>query len=398
MKSRKSLVSLLVLGLTIAAPGCRFAAPERKTQSDGHAQNDIALTQNQIRLRLRGLVGPMCGEIEQTADRIIAGTTDRAVEREALEWKIEAVPAMRGALFQPDPFTALTDSWVLCNQMADYFETGPGKTALGESSPAAVDTCRRLEESLAEVAATMTVSGDVSKVRAYARQWAADHPMKHSIAGRESTLSRVLDRDAAGTFSTGEVVAEITTAVDDLSRRLDIYSDQLVRQARWEADLLTLEILTDVPLDQALPLAERAVRTAERAASTVDRLAPAVERAVVVAESTPKLITSEREAAIKAMRNELARTIQFMQEERIAALAQLTEERIAVLKNLGERLETERKALAEDLDQISLRVVDHAVWRLAQLGAVIMAALFIGAVLLLLLTRRLFPRVHSPHS
>jgi hypothetical protein len=92
----------------------------------------------------------MCGEIEETADRIAAGTTNRSVQRAALEWKIEAVPAMRGALFQPDPLTALVDSWALCNQMADYFETGPGNAALGDSSPIAVATCHRLEETLAQ--------------------------------------------------------------------------------------------------------------------------------------------------------------------------------------------------------------------------------------------------------
>jgi len=42
------------------------------------------------------------------------------------------------------------DTWVLCNQMADYFETRPGKPALGNSSPTAVATCRRLEEMVAQ--------------------------------------------------------------------------------------------------------------------------------------------------------------------------------------------------------------------------------------------------------
>ena len=82
---------------------------------------------NQIRLRLRAMVGPACGEIEQTADQISAGTTNAAVQRAALLWKIEGVPALRAALFQPDPYTAQFDSWVLCFQMADYFETGPGQ-------------------------------------------------------------------------------------------------------------------------------------------------------------------------------------------------------------------------------------------------------------------------------
>ena len=132
------------------------------------------------------------------------------------------------------------------------------------------------------------------------------------------------------------------------------------------------------------------MRTAEQAAATLDRLAPAVERAVVVAESAPKLITSEREAAIKVLQEDLARSIRFMQEERITALEYLTQERIAALKSLEQKIEDERKGLTQDLDRISVQVVDHAIWRVAQLAAVILVALFIGAVLLLLLTRRLF--------
>lgn len=204
----------------------------------------------------------------------------------------------------------------------------------------------------------------------------------------------MLERDAMGTLSTGEVLTDVTTTIDDLSRRLEVYSGQLVRQARWEADLLQSEIVADLRVDQALPLAERGVRAAEQAAATVDRLTPAVERAVAVAENVPKLITSEREAAIKALQDELARTIRFVQEERIAALAHLTEERIAALKTLDERLEFERKAVAEDLDRISVQIVDHAIWRVTQLVAVTLVLLFISGVLLLLVTRRLFPPVH----
>jgi hypothetical protein len=57
------------------------------------------------------LVDPMCGDIEQAADVIIAGTTNRAVQQAALRWKIEGVPALK-ALFQSDPFRAVMDTWV----------------------------------------------------------------------------------------------------------------------------------------------------------------------------------------------------------------------------------------------------------------------------------------------
>lgn len=381
-------VLLGALLLAVGACGCRFAMPEPKMKASVHAQKDVAANYNQIRLRVRAMVGPACGLIEQAADQIIAGTTNAAVQRAALLWKIEAVPALRAALFQPDPYTAQFDSWVLCNQMKDYFETGPGQAALGESSRIAVAACRRLEDQMNQVAASMTISGDVTKGRAFAKKWAREHPIHHSIADRESTLSRVLERDSSGNITTGQAVTEITTTVDDLNRRLEIYSDQLFRQGRWEAELFKSELMSELPVAQALPLAERAVKSAEQAVATVDRLAPAIERAVGVTENAPKLIASEREAAIKALQDELTRTIKFVQEERVAALDRLTIERLAAIKDLQVTVVAERKALTQDLEQISLKVVDHAFWRAAQLLAAVLVLLAIGLVAVLIFLKR----------
>ena len=111
-----------------------------------------------------------------------------------------------------------------------------------------------------------------------------------------------------------------------------------------------------------------------------------------------RLTSSEREVAIKALQDELTRTMRFVREERIAALAQLTQERIAALKSLEQRLELERKGLSEDLDRITAKVVDQALWRFAQLSVLILVALFTGLVLLLLLARRFFAPVQPPKA
>jgi hypothetical protein len=386
MLKTRTLFGALLLGFL--ATGCRFAMPERKMKESVHASKDVAATYNQVRLRVRAMVGPACGEIEQTADQIVTGTTNTSVQRAALLWKIEGVPALRAALFQPDPYTAQFDSWVLYFQMADYFETGPGKAWLGDASPIAVAACRRLEQEMNRVAASMTFSGDVTKGRAFAKKWARDHPIRHSISDRESTLSRVLERDSAGSISTGQAVAEITTTVDDLNRRLEIYSDQLFRQGRWEAELFKSELMADLPVVQALPLAERAVKSAEQAVATVDRLAPAIERAVGVAETAPKWIATEREAAIKAVQDELTRTIKFVQEERVAALDRLTSERLAAIKDLQTTVVAERKALTSDIEQISLKVVDHAFWRATQLLAGVLVVFAIGLAFTVVVFKR----------
>ena len=132
------------------------------------------------------------------------------------------------------------------------------------------------------------------------------------------------------------------------------------------------------------------MQSAERATATLDSLAPAFERAVAVAESTPALVASERTAAIDAFGKELTRTIAFLQEERIAALRQVTSERIAAIHAISQAMTEERKALDQDLKRMGLELVDHAVWRLAQLVAAVLIVLGVGTVAILFLVRRLF--------
>ena len=82
------LLPVLVAALLVTGTGCRMALPERPIEAKVHPQQDFAVNQHQVRLRMRALVDPMCGAIEQTADAISAGTTNRTVQQAALHWKI----------------------------------------------------------------------------------------------------------------------------------------------------------------------------------------------------------------------------------------------------------------------------------------------------------------------
>jgi hypothetical protein len=369
---------------------------------------------------MRSLVEPFAGEIEQTADTIIAGTSDRSVKRAAIQWKIEGVPAVRGALFQPDPFTAVFDTWVLTNQMANYFESGPGRAALASAAPLAVETSRRMEQELTDVATTFTISKDVSKVRATAKQWAVDHPIRYAIRDRETALSRVTERDVGVEWTAGEVIAEMATTADDLHREIQIYSNHLFRQARWEAELLKLDLRTE----ELMPLAERAVTSGERAVVTLDALTPSIKTAADAASKAadaasnaaskvpadiPTLVTSERIAAVDAINEDLKRTLTFLQGERIAALLQISEERIAAMKHLSEErvailkevreiAANERLALSQDIEQASYKVVDRAAWRLAQIVAATLVSVLLSALILLFIIRKLFVSPAEPHQ
>jgi len=361
--------SALLCGLLLA--GCHSVPPENRIDARYHSPGDISANSEQIRLRMRSLVQPMTGAVVEAADRIAATATDPSVRRAALLWKIQAVPALREALFQPNPLTAGFDTWVLTNQMADYFESGPGRRQLGSSHIIALETCRKLENEMARVAGSMTRSGDMSNVRKFARQWAADHPIRGEISARQSTLSRITEREVAASFSAMQDLRNVTLTVDDLNRRIEVYSAQLLDQTRWQAELFTGDLADRFEAEKALPLAERSVQ--------------ALERSVGVLETAPVLIATERAAAFDSLSAELSRTITFIQNERIAAL-----------QDLRDTVVEERKELVRELSAISFLAVDRAFFRLAQLVAMALLALFLAAVALLFLTRRLFPPDSRP--
>ena len=386
----------LVAGLALASSGCRLTAPKFKHDAKIHPSQDIAANFEQTRLFTRGQVQPLSELIVTAADQIIAGTTNRAIQRQALLWKLEAVPALRQALFRPNPLGAVLDAWVMAFQMDDYFAKGAGKTALGDAHLIAVKACRQLETELATIATSFTLSKDISHARSFAQQWATEHPMRGSIAGRESTVNRVLHGDVITSLSTSEAMATATVTLDDLQRRLEIYSAQLPDQARWQAELFALDQAQELQLQRLLPLAEQAVKSIALAGASVDRLVPPVERVAAVAENTPKLMADERDAAIKALQAELTRALAFVQEERVAVLKQLRAERVAVLQEMRDVVRQEHQALVPDMDRAGVKLADHVFLRTAQLAAACLLAGFLGGVLLLYLARRVFARSTPP--
>ncbi len=87
--------------------------------------------------------------------------------------------------------------------------------------------------------------------------------------------------------------------------------------------------------------------------------------------------------------------IAFLEKERIVALKQVTEERIAALNTISQAVSQERNALERDMERVGVQLVDHAIWRLAQLLAAVLACLGVGTVGILLLVRKLFFKPES---
>ncbi len=380
----------LICGLFWLTAGCRSVAPRQGASGHIHPRADIVVNSEQARLRVRALVEPYCGAIVASADRIGEGTTNRVIHREALLWKMEAVPAMRAALFQSNPFLAFTDAWVLLWQMIDHFEKGQGSQALGEFAPLAVATCQRLEEELRAVGEGFTGSGDLTPIRDFVREWAAEHPIRHSITARESVLSHFTAFEVQERFSMPEVAGNVVVTLDDLSRRLDIYSAQALEQSRWQAELFAMDLAVDYQFDQTLKLATNAVLSTELAVESLNRIVGPLEQTLAVAAAAPRTLASERAAALEALSAEVSRGIEAGQQERLAVVKAVTAERVAALLELHQTIIEERKALTKDIETLSLNAVDRALNRVTLLVGVIAVGLCVWTVALLFLGRHLF--------
>jgi hypothetical protein len=376
--------------------GCATTAPTYQIEDAVHSSEDVIVDVQRARLMMHSLVKPLTGAIIEGADGIKEGTTDRAVRREALLFKIEAVPALREALFRPNPYGAVFDAWVLSLQMIGYFETGKGREALGDAAHAAVTTCHYLESRIHEAAAALTRSEDVSDVREIAGEVAADYPIRHSISSRQSTLALGSERNIRDKFSTMEAAGSLIVTMDDLSRRLEIYSAQLPDEIRWQSELFALDMGEDLQIEETIPLAQDAVRAAAEAMTAANSLIPSIEKVLAALESAPEMISRERIAALESLHQELTRTLHFIQQERIAALEHITNERLAVLTDLNQTIVKEHQVLKAEIEQMGRDVVDHAYLRTAQLTAAVLILLFIGIVVLMILARRIF--VGSPKA
>ena len=74
-------------------------------------------------------------EVDLAASSIERQTTDPVVRRNAMLWKIRAVPEMRKACFRLEPVSGLVDAWTLARQMDHLFSDGAGAVRSGPSNP-----------------------------------------------------------------------------------------------------------------------------------------------------------------------------------------------------------------------------------------------------------------------
>jgi hypothetical protein len=200
-------------------------------------------------------------------------------------------------------------------------------------------------------------------------------------------MTRVFEQQFIAGRDATAYVADAAASMDDLNRKLDVFSDQLFRQARWEVERMKLELLRDLQGNETFKSANQVLKSAEQAVTTVDRLAPTVERSLSIAQDVPKIVASERETALKAVHDEITRTLQAVREERVIALDAVGKERAIVSKEIKDALLAQADHLAVYGERISKEEIDYVMEKVTRMVVISMAIAIIVMALVVVIWR-----------
>jgi hypothetical protein len=359
-----------------------------------------------LRMRMHEYSITFAADVEVVATAIERQTLDASVRRNALLWRVRAIPEMRKACFRLEPVGALVDAWIFGRQMEQLFGDGAGAGAFGTFQPEAVEVSRRLVQQMREIGGSIAVSSQaaIEFERKFIDPWITEHPLRDLTFVRESPMGRFADQSRAG-GDMFESVGTIEELAVSLSQQARIYLADLPRQVRGEVDLLRLDLLSPESVASMQGDLHVSAAAADRIASSAEGLSALVptERHIVLEELSRQrtlvmaAVSVERERAVDAIirafaaeRSELLRSVEV---QRLATLEWATTERHEAIADVRrelagamEAVRGERAVVVDDLH----RIVD---------GVLLRVALFlVAAVMLAPLVAHAYVRVWPRRS
>ncbi len=381
----------LALGFLVACASLTKKATQPDLNPWPEMRSDFRV--EALRQRMHEYSITFAAEVDLAAAAIERRATDSTVRRNALLWKVRAVPEMRKACFRLEPVSALIDAWIFARQMDQLFSDGAATSAFGTYQPEAVEVSRRLVDQMREIAGSIAVSPEARSTFEHRiiDPWLAQHPLRDITFVRESPIARFADQSRAR-GDTLQSVGTIEDVVLSLSQQARIYLADLPRQVRGELDLMRSDMLPDDAMTSILGDLHVSATAADRIAVTAAAMSPLMlsERRIVLEEISRQralvmdALSVERERAIgaivRAFAEERSELLRSFESQRLATLEWATAERREAVAEVHrelagsmEALRGERAVVVDDLRHI----VDVVLLRVAifLVAAVVLAPL-----------------------
>ena len=366
-----SVIMVVTTMLTIT--GC-FSAPT-ETALMKEAGVTVSITEYKIRLREFGY--RFVGIVELSADEIISKSADNEIKKQALLWKIYAIPAMIRSISINDPFASGVDAWILSVQMLQYLEDGYGKDLFGEYQDIAITASKLIVSDIEKLARTIKRGNDISRGQKITRDWTNKNPLKNNKFLRVSALDTVAHIIGSKGYDLGGSVESIAVSVYELKDQVTLYTNYIPKQIKWQMEYAAYDAFGDSTMGNIM--------------QNFNTITQSTDRITRIVEETPILVEELKQSSFDNLNYQRLATITALTDERIAVMESIKLERIAILEDINrERIET-----LDRLEKISNKAVnkttifaedtiDKIFWRVL----IILAVVFIGGVVTIRLYRK----------
>ena len=383
----RCLSCLLLLILFVSA--C-ISAPEQ-TPLMKEVGAGSTLSAIKLRFLLNEFVVQFSSRTEAAADEIMALKPSSEVRRSALLWKIHAIPASFRSASLEDPMAAVIDSWILSKQIVHFFESGAGKDLFEKNQDIVLEAVKIIEREIYMIASSAGANEEgLLKVDKWAESQAVEYPLENLYFARRSFLQsfgKFMDKSGAGAF---KPIVKITESVSILKDLLIMYAENLPNQARWQAELLLIDL--------------KATAVSAELKEGLSNVADFTSQLADISQDLPEKLEAQKAALMDDLHREWALALRDVDTMRIDTLEHITGERMAITetldKELGrvlEQITAEREAAMKDIVAVSLRISEEvakkgnetadrllmkAFWLAVALAVIVFVLVMVGAAIL----------------
>lgn len=196
--------------------------------------------------------------IHQTASKLDALNPSRNIIKTNLMARVRLVQAYHVMAQQTDPVIAFIESWALSKRVVIYFEEGEGSILYGQHQPVIVDASRQIAAAVEKIGTIFLNPSDFAETDKLVSNFARQNPIRESFSnllvyatetlpGQPSPFSKVAAIPMAP-FKAMEGVDRTAASIYSVRGSMERFSDiaeGLPESARWQL-LLLLTDLEDV--------------------------------------------------------------------------------------------------------------------------------------------------------
>src|SRR5262245_57075517 len=191
---------LLIVCVACAAGEPAQAAKKSRTPVTSNIKQ-IRISPQELRIRVRALIRPTLGSIEQAADSMLRDTSDPLARRGIVRLKIETTTTLLSAMLRTDPVLALADAWGYVLQVQALLGTAEAKGLYGEFAGRASEAMKEIEEELRSFAGGLQEDFPAGPFEEKVREWAEKHPIEGALYRRtpvDSAVAKALATASGG--------------------------------------------------------------------------------------------------------------------------------------------------------------------------------------------------------